>query len=156
VAALEQHLAAGRPEQLAFLAAAWNGFAVVVDNLYLVPAEGFVIQTEFQISLTDDERAKVIRWAHQQGRGLIEAHIHRDGDPAEFSPSDLWGLNDFVPHVWWRLHQPYAALVFGEETFDALAWPARDGHAESVDALRVGSRTRVPTGLTLARMAPVR
>lgn len=150
IAMLAQHLATGRAEQLAFLSASWDDSVAVVDDVYLVQAGGFVIQNEFHIALTDEERANVIRWAHQLGRGLIEVHVHRGGDPAAFSPSDLRGLEDFVPHVWWRLHQPYAALVFGEDTFDALAWPVRGGTAVGVDGLCVGSSTRFPTGLTLA------
>lgn len=149
---LERHLEQGVDEQLAFMLAAWDGDEADVLDLRLVPSVAFDLQTPWHLSLSDEERAAVIKWAHDRGAALVEAHVHRRGDPAEFSASDRSGLEAFVPHVWWRLrHRPYVALVFGESTFDALVWRSDPGSPEPVNALRVEGRPdRRPTGRTLA------
>jgi hypothetical protein len=66
-------------------------------------------------------------------------------------PTDWMGLDQFVPHVWWRLgHRPYVALVFGETTFDAVVWRAGPEAPEPLEGLRVDDQeTRRPTGLSL-------
>jgi hypothetical protein len=67
--------------------------------------------------------------------------------PAAFSPSDLFGLDEFVPHVRWRLKGiPYLAVVLGASDFDALVWRSRS--PEPLGSVRVGSRRLEPTGLT--------
>ncbi len=153
---LERHLESGVAEQLAFMLAAWDGDEARVVDLRLVASAAFDLQTPWHLSLSDEERAAVIKWAHDRGAALVEAHVHRRGDPAEFSPSDRSGLDAFVPHVWWRLrHRPYVALVFAETTFDGLAWRSGPGSPESVNALRVEGRPdRRPTGGTLKRRLP--
>jgi hypothetical protein len=148
---LERHLSQGQAEQLAFMLAIWDGPRVNVVDLRLVVSAAFDIQTPVHLSLSDDERAAVIKWAHDSDAALIEAHVHRRGDPAQFSPSDHAGLDAFVPHVWWRLrHRPYVALVFGETTFDGLAWRSDPRSPEPVTTLVVDGRPdRTSTGLTL-------
>ena len=150
-ARLSDHLARGDDEQLAFMLAEWDGDQARVVDLRLVENVAFDLQTPWHISLGDEEVSEVIRWAHASGLSLVEAHVHRDGDPAGFSPSDRGGLDAFVPHVWWRLrHRPYIALVFGESTFDALVWRHDTTTPDGLDALVVpGAADRVPTGRSL-------
>lgn len=150
---LERHLSEGPDEQLAFMLAAWDGDRAAVTDLHLVANAAFDIQTPWHLSLSDEERATVIKWAHERDAALVEAHVHRQGDPAEFSASDRKGLGSFVPHVWWRLrHRPYLALVFAETTVDGLAWRIDPTTPEAVGALCVEGRSdRSPTGLTLGR-----
>jgi hypothetical protein len=59
-----------------------------------------------------------------------------------------------VPHLWWRLGgRPYAALVFGAETFDGLAWNHSPADAVPVVSLAVdGQAARVATGRSHARL----
>lgn len=149
---VDRHLATGDDEQLVFLLARWSGDDAHVVDLRPVPATGFDLQLPWHLSLADEERARVIKWAHDADAALIEAHVHRDGDPAEFSPSDIRGLAEFVPHVWWRLrHRPYVALVFGQKTFDGLAWRSSPEAREPLDAVVVDGARREPTGLSYAR-----
>jgi hypothetical protein len=117
-----------------------------------VPAEGFEIQSSFHVTLTDETKAAVIKWAWDSGKCLVEAHSHGDDGLAVFSPSDLWGFKEWVPHLWWRLRgRAYAAIVIADETFDALAWIDAADHPEQVSRLAVeGGDDLAATGLTLA------
>ena len=55
-----------------------------------------------------------------------------------FSPSDLWGFQAWVPHLFWRLRgRPYAALVTAGDTFDALAWVDSAEQPEQVDQIEL-------------------
>lgn len=157
---LVSHLHGSDTEEVAFLAGHLDpasGFLEAFDLLTL-GADDFAIQTGYHVRLTDEGRGRVIRWAHERSATLVEAHAHRSAWPAEFSPSDISGLGDWVPHVRWRLQaRPYAALVFGDDSFDGLSWMDRPGAAGPVAGLRVGGDLLEPTGLSYARlMAPQR
>lgn len=151
---LQDHLSHGDTEQVAFLLAETdverNEFRLT--DMYAVPDEEFDVQLAFHISLSDIVRPKMIKWAWDRGQSLIEAHSHLQG-PAEFSASDLAGLAEFVPHVWWRLGgRPYAALVCAPDSFDALAWLAEPGVAVEVAGIRADGSPHidVPTGATFS------
>jgi hypothetical protein len=149
---LRAHLAQGSDEQLAFLLAEWRGEVAVAVDLLCVTEDGLDFKSPWHISLTDEERARVIKWAHEHDGALIEAHAHLGQDAASFSPSDESGLAAFVPHIWWRLgHRPYAALVFSEETFDAMVWRAGPDAAEPIASIDVGERVLTPTNITYRR-----
>jgi hypothetical protein len=151
---LVHHLGHDGAEEVAFLAARFvHGEAVLeVFDLYRVPAEGFAFQSDFHVRLTDATRGTVIRWAHERDAALIEAHAHRGPWAASFSPTDLSGLDEWVPHVRWRLAgRPYVALVVADSSFDALAWTGTSRSPEPVAAVSVGSVLLEPTGLTLTR-----
>jgi hypothetical protein len=152
-AKLDRHLASGAEEQLAFLLCQWSGDVATVFDFRAVAGASFDLQTPWHLSLSDEERAAVIKWAHERGGCLIEAHAHRLGSAAAFSPTDLSGLQVFVPHVWWRLqHRPYAALVFDGATFDGLAWRSHPRSPERVERLVVEGRPdQLATGLTAGR-----
>jgi hypothetical protein len=62
-----------------------------------------------------------------------------------------------VPHLWWRLKgRPYAALVFGYESFDGVAWVASPDDPEPVGRLSVvGGQDQLPTRLTISRLRAV-
>lgn len=154
---LTDHLAATDVEQVAFL---FTGPASATEPLrvceiYRVPEEGFVIQSDLHVSLTDDVRAHVIKRAWDLGGCLVEAHSHcGDAQPA-FSRSDLVGFEEWVPHVRWRLRgRPYVALVFAGRSFDALVWERPDARPSSLTALAVdGAKTATPSGITHKRLA---
>jgi hypothetical protein len=150
---MASHLASGPDEQLAFLLARWNEDVATVVDLRLIEARSFDLQTPWHLSLSDEERAAVIKWAHDNDASLVEAHVHRAWYPAEFSGSDWSGLDAFVPHVWWRLrHRPYIALVFAESTFDGLVWRRDPTTPETLAGLVVGDGpAQLPTGRSLPR-----
>ena len=67
-------------------------------------------------------------------------------------PGNLEGLEEFVPHVRWRLGgRPYAALVFAPDGFDAMVWADESGAPEPLEALRVvDGPVLAPSNRTLA------
>ena len=87
---------------------------------------------------------------------LGEFHSHPGGLwRAQFSASDIYGLDEFVPHVRWRLRgQPYFAIVVAPSDFDALIW--RTPQAEALKEFQVGDRVLTPTGLTISSPRPER
>ena len=149
---LFSNLAQTATEQVCFLfsgeSAADNILRVV--EIYAVPPGEFERQSLYHVALADGVRGRVIARATQIGGSLIEVHTHPDGDPASFSHSDLSGLEEWVPHVRWRLRgRPYVALVFAEETFDGLVWDNGVDEPKQLGELileRTGSRS--PTGIT--------
>ncbi len=147
------HLHSDRQEQVAFVLAETvvgdNGVRFTGRELYLVPPEDFAIHESFHVTLTDEAQARIIKLAWGNKLALTEFHSHRDLNwPAQFSPSDLEGLNEFVPHVRWRLKaQPYLAVVAGSSDYDALVW--RTETPEGLGAILVGTQALVPTGLTM-------
>lgn len=95
-----------------------------VKEIYHCRTEDLEVEHEFYIELTDDARQKVIKKAWDTKTILAEVHSHHSSlGIAQFSPSDLMGFQDFVPHVWWRLKsRPYFAFVFNKKGFDSLVW----------------------------------
>jgi hypothetical protein len=73
---------------------------------------------------SEEAQARIIKMASDRKLLLGEIHSHPGcRQDAGFSPSDLAGFDDFVPHIFWRLRaKRYVALVFGENDFDALVW----------------------------------
>jgi len=137
-------------EQAAFVFANWDsagGFHFL--DWLPVPSEGFASQSELHFELTDDMRARAIKQAHDLGACLIEFHSHRTFWPAEFSPSDLLGFEEFVPHVWWRLKgRPYLAVVVAQRSFDGFAWISGPTNPERLDGIMVDGKAARGTRLS--------
>lgn len=149
---LLHHLGHEGAEEVAFMAAKCVLSEAVLEafDLYPVPAEGFAFQSDFHVRLTDATRGAVIRWAHEREAALVEVHAHRGPWAASFSPTDLSGLEEWVPHVRWRLAgRPYVALVVADSSFDALAWTGSTRSPEPIAGLSVGQDLLEPTGRTL-------
>jgi hypothetical protein len=150
-AILVEHLGQAETEQAAFL---FTSPPTVDDelrvvDLYLVPTDGFEVQSEYHIMLADDQRGVIISRAWEIGGAVVEAHSHAGTEPPSFSWSDMAGLSEWVPHVRWRLRRrPYVALVFNYGRFDALVW-RDDQEPEPLDRIDVDGRATVfPTSLT--------
>lgn len=113
----------------------------------------FEFQSAYHIELSDEARGWMIKSAWEERAAIIEFHSHVDGKyPAEFSPSDLTGLKEFVPHVWWRLRgQPYAAVVVAPGSFDSLVWSADPNVVTGFAFLQAGSENLEPTGRSMHR-----
>lgn len=157
VGRLRAHLMRPEAERAAFLLAEHRKEALHelrLVEMWAVPDEEFEYRGRYHLSLSDAVRPKVIKWAWDRGACLVEAHSHLDGIPA-FSPSDIAGLAEFVPHVWWRLEgRPYAALVFTRGGFDALAWIESPHNPARVRGLLFHGDGRMerPTGLGYAAL----
>ena len=142
------------PERAAFMRCDWSDDKVFrVRELLLVAQAAGLGQGPFQrCDLDDDVRSSIFRWATNDDNCLVEAHSHGHlFSPAVFSTFDIRQLDEWVPHVRWRLGgRPYAALVTAAD-IDGVAWigDAR----ESVSSVDVDGRSiRPTTGLSIRRM----
>ena len=141
-------------EQAAFLFAAVKvteqGVTLdVVDSAKLVAAD-FDVQAPDYLELADATRARLIKRAHDLGASLIEMHSHPGPWNAAFSRSDLLGLSETVPHMWWRLgKRPYAAIVIAPSGFDAMVWLDGPLSPQELDSLAAGSQILRPTNITI-------
>lgn len=114
-----------------------------------VTSDGFIELSEYHFELAPRTRAQVIKRAHDLGASIVEFHSHRGHWPAEFSPTDLIGLQEFVPHVWWRLKgKPYLAIVLSPNGFDGLAWVTDPVSAQYIDGIVVAEMILEPTRLS--------
>lgn len=122
-----------------------------------IEADGFEHHSDFHLTLRDDVRASVIKWAWDNASCLVEAHSHDSRWPAIFSPSDVAGLEEWVPRLWWRLReQPYAALVTAGTSIDAIAWIDEPRNPEDVAAIAVNGIEHRPTGESIRRWDALR
>jgi len=142
-------------EEVAFLFARYEGAtgrAFRVFDWYAVPPEGFAFCSAWHFELSDQTRGFVIKRAHDLGACMIEVHSHDDPDPPAFSPSDLYGFREFVPHVWWRLKgRPYGALVVSPGGLDGLVWRQGPDAPERVAGVEVEGTVRRASHLSALR-----
>jgi len=116
---------------------------------YPIPQDGFLVRSRYYFELTDEARARVIKRAHDLGASLVEFHSHAGSWPAAFSASDLFGFQEFVPHIWWRLKgKPYLAIVVTRTGFDGLAWLTDPQSPQHVDGIVVDGSVLIPTQLS--------
>ena len=121
----------------------------VIDARKLGPAD-FARQEGEYLEMTDATRAALIKQAHDLDASLIEMHSHLGPWPAGFSYADRLGLQETVPHMWWRLKKrPYLAVVVTRSSFDALVWLDNAKVPQSLDALLAGDATLKPTNFSL-------
>ncbi|MBW7932343.1 MAG: hypothetical protein H3C62_01770 [Gemmatimonadaceae bacterium] len=114
-----------------------------------VPEAGFTSRSAVHLELTDSTRASVIKRAHLLDASIVEFHSHTGPWPASFSPSDLAGFKEFVPHVRWRLKgRPYVAIVVAGDGFDGFVWAGDDLRPKQLDAIRVDAHVLDATKLT--------
>lgn len=156
--ALNRHLLDGSgSERAAFALCTFE--AIGSEGLFAVreldlPQDGVESTgSEFHLAVDDAVIARVIKRAHDTKLCIVELHSHPFDDGAEFSPSDLAGLDELVPHVRWRLRgRPYAALVVAPDGFDGLAWiEAGERFGSEVSRVEVDEEVQVPSGRTLRR-----
>ena len=141
-------------EEAAFLfVIAVHGDGVVkfdVQAVELLSRNDFEAQETDYLELLDETRARLIKRAHDLGTCLVEMHSHPGPFPAAFSIADRIGLNETVPHMWWRLSKrPYLAVVVARGGFDALVWLDGPKTPRALDALVAGHRLLKPTNLSL-------
>jgi hypothetical protein len=144
-------------ERVGFFLAGYQAAAetLVLREWWLVPPTGYEGRSPYHVTLTDEAQNQAIRWAWNADACLVEVHSHGDLDPAGFSPSDLAGFEEWVPHLWWRLRgRPYAAIVTARKTIDAIVWTTDAGVPEAVSQIVLDDGSCVPpTGRTIERLA---
>jgi hypothetical protein len=131
-------------EHVGFFLADWHSDTrrfVVRDARRLAPEE-YETLTDFHVALVDHVRPSLIHWAWTEGASLIELHSHGPRGVARFSPTDLDGFEEWVPHLWWRLRaRPYAALVATGVDLDGLAWISSPTEPERIVRVVLGNET---------------
>lgn len=162
--AMRRHLLPvhSRLEQGAFLFSRYvvdekrNPVFTYVDWMPL-KTDDYAEQYQDYLELTDAARARIIKRAHDLDTCLMEFHSHPGPYPAAFSPSDMHGFAEFVPHVRWRLKgKPYAAVVIAPSGFDALAWVYTLGTAAQLNTIETDTEILRATELTLRWRQKVR
>lgn len=144
---LRAHLFQSHLEQGAFLFArvseGEDELCFEVQDAYLVPPEGWQVQHEVYLEMTDAERGKVMKLARRRGLAVIDCHSH-PGSSSDvwFSPSDRSGISDFAVYAKWKLDgKPYAAMVWGEESVDGVVWHGDFVEPQQVDEVRIAGPT---------------
>jgi len=123
------------------------------NSWYPVESCEYKYRSKEYVELKDMMRQKIIKRAFDLDTAIIELHSHVCLKGACFSPTDLQGFKEFVPHVWWRLNKkPYAAIVFSKSDFDAFVWVDDPEQYHQVTEIVVDDRHFYPTGLTLANL----
>jgi len=116
-------------------------------DMYLVPPEGWTVQLEFHLEMDDAERAKIMKMARDGGFAVVDCHSHPGSrGRVDFSPSDRSAITDFAGYAKWKLPgQPYAAMVWGEVSVDAVVWTGDFHEARPVQEVVVddGDATRI-------------
>jgi len=108
--------------------------------------EDFAVRHADYLELLDPVRARLIKRAHDLGASLVEVHSHVGPWRAAFSYSDVRGLKDTVPHIWWRLKsRPYIAIVVSQVSVDALVWLEGPETPVPLDEIRTGQEIIRPT-----------
>ena len=126
--ALRAHLFQNDIEQGAFLFARpeerGDSLSLTVEDSYLVPSRGWEVQMDVYLQMKDSERGKIMQKARAKRLCAIDCHSHpHAGADVWFSPSDIKGITEFADYAKWKLDgRPFAALVWGEESVDAVVW----------------------------------
>src|SRR5436309_106133 len=74
------------PERSAFVLREWRP----------MPPEAFEYQSAYHVTLRDEIRPEIIKWVWDADACLVEVHSHGDEGTASFSPSDLYGFDEWV------------------------------------------------------------
>jgi hypothetical protein len=152
---IRQHFFQNEVEQGAFLFAEAKredgDLHLVVADRYLVPAHGWEVQAEIYLQMKDSERAKIMKLARQKNLCAIDCHSHpHAGNDVWFSPSDVFGITEFAQYAKWKLDgKPFAAMVWGEESLDAVLWQGDFSSAQRVATVKIvgnSNQTLIPTG----------
>ncbi len=123
--------------------------AMIVEttDVYLIPPEGWDVQHELYLEMRDTERARIMKMARDSVSGVIDCHSHPGSrDRVYLSPSDRKGITEFSAYAKWKLpSQPYAAMVWGEASLDAVLWHGNFTTPSAVDEVVVldGSASRI-------------
>ncbi len=150
------HLLQSEVEQVAFVFAGiqveGDATLFVAHDHYLAESGDFEIHSEFHVELADQARSRIIKRAWDTATTPVEFHSHpSDFWGAKFSPSDMHGFSEFVPHCRWRLRgRPYLTIVVSPAGADALAWLDKSGEPVGLTAIRAaGKEVVVPTNQTI-------
>lgn len=116
------------------------GYRFVPREWMFLAPDDFAYRSPYHLELADETRAKVIKRAHDLQASIVEFHSH-PCNLVGFSESDIAGMAEFVPHVWWRLKgRPYAAVVIAPNGIEGLAWTVTPHAHERITCLDVDGK----------------
>jgi hypothetical protein len=133
------HLFQGDLEQGAFLFGSAPDALFTVDDMYLVPSEGWDVQLDVYLEMKDAERGKIMQIAARNGASVVDCHSHPGaGDDVWFSPSDISGITNFAAYAKWKLRGAvYVATVWGESSVDAVCWSGDYSGPQRVEVVEI-------------------
>lgn len=143
-------------EKVAFLFAKieinQNNIHFTYSDWYPVRPSEYKSTSMYHIELIDAIRPLIIKKAFDTETTIVEIHSHPYKIPAVFSPSDLLGFHEFVPHIRWRLKgKPYGAIVLSLIDFDGLIWSGNTSNPDQLSELIIGEKSEVPNCRTMNR-----
>jgi hypothetical protein len=100
---------------------------MTVEAIYLIPEKAWDFQGQAYLELSEEEKVKIMIMARKDDFSLIECHSHRSPHVlADFSPSDVKGLEEFLGYVRWKLPgKKYGALVWAENSVEGVIWDGK-------------------------------
>jgi len=160
---LKSHLIPRRHkvEQVAFLFVtprqSLGTLRLICQDIWCCAPDELDHQLAYHISLKDETKASLIKKAHDTGCALAELHSHIGKVSAQFSPSDYFGFEEFVPHIRWRLKgAPYAAIVMTKRDMDGFVWAGQENTAARLQGIEVDGRLGTKmNGLSPLQWTPI-
>ena len=149
----------GRVEQVGFFLADFDADAraFVLREWRPMPPDAFEYQSAYHVTLRDEIRPEIIKWAWDADACLVEVHSHGNDGIAWFSPSDLLRLRRVgAARALAASRAAYAAIVTAGDSFDGLAWLDEAEQPVQVTALEVDGVTHAATARTLPRLAELK
>ncbi len=139
---MRKHLFQNEKEQGAFLfaqAQEREGVTLHVQDVYLVPTRAWDVQMDVYLEMKDSERAKIMKAARDKNLCAIDCHSHpKSGSEVWFSASDVSGISEFAQYAKWKLDgKPFAAMVWGNGSVDAVIWCGDFAEAKAVDEVQI-------------------
>lgn len=139
---IRAHLFKGRAEQACFLMAhsEINGAVIHlhVREAHYVHSDRWDFQSDFHLELSEAEKVKIMLKARDKDCDLIECHSHLMAGQARFSSSDVTGLGEFVPYVWWKLPgKIYGALVWTRTDVSGEIWLPKKKAPIQINEIRI-------------------
>jgi len=112
-----------------------------VKRVHFVKPDKWDYQSSFHLELKDKEKVKIMLMARKDSYDLIECHSHCSTGVAKFSPSDKYGLEEFVKYVWWKLPgKIYGALVWTENDVSGQVWLPKDDLPLPIREIRITAK----------------
>lgn len=115
---------------------------MTAEDIYLIPEKAWDFQGQTYLELSEEEKVKIMIMARNRSLSLIECHSHRSRHGlADFSPSDIKGLEEFIGYVRWKLPgKKYGALVWAENSVKGVIWDGRRPSPLQIDEVMIARK----------------
>ncbi len=112
---------------------------MTAEDIYLIPEKAWDFQGQAYLELSEEEKVKIMIMARKRNLSLIECHSHRSPHwVADFSPSDVKGLEEFITYIRWKLPgKKYGALVWAENSLKGVVWDVKTPLPLPIDEVKI-------------------